>query len=220
VPALIVVAAVRAAPLWRWNALPSMERRLRINRLLDPDFSFDLGAVCCAEAFLRYVIMATPVACLLSAWLLVRGCNLRPSYAGPGAAILALTSVLSAPLQLFADPPQAWYAINPESRHSLYRRELSTLLREVFDPPPDPNRLVIEWLQRNAASSDEILVNYEDVPLMFYLPNPIRGGIAAFAWKMTSESAGFLGAAPKRALCVLAGVRPGGESLQMAPRGF
>jgi hypothetical protein len=40
--------------------------------------------------------------------------------------------------------------------------------------------LVIEWLQKNAAPSDEILINYEDKPMMFYLPNPIRGGVSAF----------------------------------------
>jgi hypothetical protein len=39
---------------------------------------------------------------------------------------------------------------------------------------------VIDWLRQNAAPADEILINYEDLPLMFYLPNPIRGGIAAF----------------------------------------
>ena len=38
----------------------------------------------------------------------------------------------------------------------------------------------MEWLRAHAAPTDEILVNYEDVPLMFYLPNPIRGGTAAF----------------------------------------
>lgn len=43
----------------------------------------------------------------------------------------------------------------------------------------DPNRIVVEWLKQNAAPSDEILVNYEDIPLMFYLPNPIRG-LSAF----------------------------------------
>jgi hypothetical protein len=50
----------------------------------------------------------------------------------------------------------------------------------VFGHPADPNRLVVEWLRRNSPPSDEILINYEHIPFMFYLPNPIRGGIAAF----------------------------------------
>jgi hypothetical protein len=51
---------------------------------------------------------------------------------------------------------------------------------EVFGHRPDPNRMLVDWLKQNARPSDEILVNYEDVPFMFYLPNPIRGGVAAF----------------------------------------
>jgi hypothetical protein len=68
-----------------------------------------------------------------------------------------------------------WRTPNP-----WFRAEFSALGASVFGHQPDPNRLVIEWLQRNAAPSDEILINYEDIPLMFYLPNPIRGGISAF----------------------------------------
>ena len=51
---------------------------------------------------------------------------------------------------------------------------------DIFGHRPDPNRLVIEWLQMNSNPSDEILVNYEDLPMMYYLPNPIRGGVVAF----------------------------------------
>jgi hypothetical protein len=61
-----------------------------------------------------------------------------------------------------------------------YRAELKDLRDEIFGHQPDPNRLVIDWLRKNAAPTDEILINYEDLPLMYYLPNPIRGGIATF----------------------------------------
>jgi len=76
---------------------------------------------------------------------------------------------------LSRNPPPDWYPNSP-----VFRAELSTLRREIFAPPADHNRLVIDWLRQNAAPTDEILINYEDLPLMFYLPNPIRGGIAAF----------------------------------------
>ena len=48
--------------------------------------------------------------------------------------------------------------------------------------------MVVEWLKQNAKPTDEILINYEDVPLMFYLPNPIRGGVAAFRVEDDSKS--------------------------------
>jgi hypothetical protein len=119
--------------------------------------------------------MAAPVGCLLSAWLPVRGCGERASrLAWLGALVLVFTPWVSMPLHAFVPPP-FWYPGG-----AFLRPELSRLRTEVFGHPPDPNRVVIEWLKRNAAPTDEILVNYEDFPLMFYLPNPIRGGIAAF----------------------------------------
>jgi hypothetical protein len=63
---------------------------------------------------------------------------------------------------------------------AIIRPELPILFKNVFGNSADPNRAVIEWLRQNAAPTNEILINYEDIPLMFYLPNPIRGGIAAF----------------------------------------
>ena len=69
----------------------------------------------------------------------------------------------------------------PSSRQGPgFRTELSRIGSDILGHRPDPNRLVVDWLKQNAAPTDEILINYEDVPLMFYLPNPIRGGIAAF----------------------------------------
>ena len=62
----------------------------------------------------------------------------------------------------------------------MLRPEFATLRNEIFRHSADPNRIVIEWLKQNAAPSDEILINDDDAPLMFYLPNRIRGGVAAF----------------------------------------
>jgi hypothetical protein len=60
------------------------------------------------------------------------------------------------------------------------RPEWKILWEEVFNPPLDPNRIIVEKLKREALPADEILINYEDIPLMFYLDNPIRGGISCF----------------------------------------
>jgi len=173
VPVPIVLAAL-ALVAWRWKTLSTPERRLL---LIACGIIFALAIwvpSVAPSALLRYVIIAAPVGCLLCAWVLVRGCNLRTTYAWLGAAVLALTPWLSLPLHLL-DPAPPWYPNSP-----VFRAELSTLRREVFAHRPDPNRLVIEWLKQNASPTDEILINYEDLPLIFYLPNPIRGGIAAF----------------------------------------
>ena len=78
------------------------------------------------------------------------------------------------PLNAVAPPPEWWQG------SIWYRSELKDLRAEIFGHQADPNRLVIDWLRKNAAPTDEILINYEDFPLMYYLPNPIRGGIATF----------------------------------------
>ncbi len=44
----------------------------------------------------------------------------------------------------------------------------------------DPNRVTVEFLRQRLRPDDEILCNYEDKPLMFYLQNPVRGGISCF----------------------------------------
>jgi hypothetical protein len=135
------------------------------------------------DIYMRYVVSVVPAGCLLAAWLLVRGSgSYAPRLAWPGAVVLALTPWLAVPMHAVISAP-------PWSGGRVLRSELSRMGSEIFGNRPDPNRLVVDWLQQNAAPQDEILINYEDVPLMFYLPNPIRGGIAAFRAEDDSRTA-------------------------------
>jgi hypothetical protein len=171
---MFVLLAVGVLLAWRWKTLPSSERRIVLVSC-GMIVALSLWIPCVApSAFLRYVIMAAPVGCILNAWVLVRGIKLSPAYAWLGAAVLIITAWLSIPLHALVPPPR-WYSGN-----SVVRAELYTLSAELFGHAPDPNRIVIDWLKQNVSPTDEILVNYEDLPLMFYLPNPIRGGIPAF----------------------------------------
>lgn len=172
-PAVVVVAAVGVL-LWRWKQLPELERRLvGIACGIVLALAFWVPSVA-PYAFLRYVVIATPIGCLLGAWVMVRLAGRFSELAVLGAAVWIVTPWLSLPLHAFVPQPD-WY-----KNGMFVRPELSTLEAEVFGHGDDPNREVIEWLRKNTAPSDQILINYEDVPLMFYLPNPIRGGIAAF----------------------------------------
>ena len=171
-PILIVTAAI-VTWAYRRNTMHSFERRLI--------------AICCScliamllwvpavapAAFLRYSILMAPLGCLLTAWVFMQfGRLTRPGLTWIGAAIFLLTPWLSLPLHVLR-PHTLLHA-------TVLRPDLRLLSENVFGHPPDPNRPVIQWLKAHAAPSDEILINYEDIPLMFYLPNPIRGGIAAF----------------------------------------
>jgi hypothetical protein len=176
---LLILLLVAAWLVRRRQTFPPVERRL-IGAACGIIAAFSIWVPAAApEAFLRYSIMAAPVGCLLSAWFVIRGCKGRAAYAYLAAIVLILTPWPSLPLYILRKPA-GWRANNPSATGLLFKRELSTLAREIFNPPPDPNRVLVEWLRQNAKPSDEILVNYEDLPLMFYLPNPIRGGIAAF----------------------------------------
>jgi Dolichyl-phosphate-mannose-protein mannosyltransferase len=172
---IVLLMAVVLLLTWRWKLLKADERHLiaiACGVLLAVSLWVPVAA---PEAFLRYVIMAAPLGSFLGAWLLARGCGPAVArFAWLGALVLVATPLLSLPARALV-PSDDRYGTK-----LLWRSELPMLASEIFGSRPDPNRLTVEWLQRNSAPSDEILINYEDLPLEFYLPNPIRGGIPAF----------------------------------------
>ena len=169
---LVIGGAAAAIMVHRRKTLPVLERRLiSIVCGIFLALLFWIPSVAPAP-FLRYLIATAPLGCLLVAWVLVRlSDTVFRGFACAVAAIYVFTPCLSLPL----------HALPIQQRDvTILRAELLALGRNVFRYSPDPNRPVIDWLKQNAKSSDEILINYEDIPLMFYLPNPIRGGIAVF----------------------------------------
>ena len=177
---VLPVAALVAASILiirQWRQLTDPQRRL-VAIAIGVIIALSLWVPTVApEAFLRYMIPAAPIGACLLAWVLVRLLRrYRTAFTWVAATVITATSLLSMPLRPFLPPPSR-YLVVPDA---FIRPELSIVFSEIFTDQPDPNRIVIEWLKRNASPSDEILINYEDVPLMFYLPNPIRGGIAAF----------------------------------------
>lgn len=174
VPALIVAIAVFLLVRLR-RELPAVERRL-IGIACGVFLALAVWVPSVApEGFLRYVLAAAPLGALVTAWVAVRGlARFGRTAVVAGLAVVVLTPWASNPLHAVVKP-RLW--TKPDG---LVRAELSDMSAEIFRARPDPNRIVVEWLRAHAQPTDEILINYEDVPLMFYLPNPIRGGIAAF----------------------------------------
>ena len=171
---IMIVAGSVAVLAWRWKRLPEFERRLvavACGILVALPFWIASAA---PGPFLRYVVMATPLGCLLGAWLVVRLCARRWEIALLGAVVWIVTPWFSLPMHPFL-PSEPTYV-----NGVFFRPELAKLMDEVFGHPDDPNRGTVEWLRKNTTPTDEILIDYEDIPLMFYLPNPIRGGISAF----------------------------------------
>ena len=136
--------------------------------------------------FIRYMIQVVPLAALVTAWTiswaagalasLARTPSLRPWAMAVLSLLVAGTGVASAPAVLVT------LAVS-DKRPPLntgIRPELTLAASDIFVPRPDPNRLSIEALRPLLRPRDEILVNYEDVPFMFYTDALVRGGIAAF----------------------------------------
>jgi hypothetical protein len=171
---VIVVLAALGLLVWRWKSLAAAERRL-VTLACGIILAFTLWIpTVTVYSFVRYSIPAATVGALVTAWVAVRALGRYQRFAWLAAAVLIVTPWASLPMHALAPPPDWW------SGSVWYRSELQDLRAEIFGHQPDPNRIVIDWLRKNAKPTDEILINYEDFPLMYYLPNPIRGGIATF----------------------------------------
>jgi hypothetical protein len=134
----------------------------------------------------RYVVQATPVASLLQAWGIAEAASwasrrretrwLRPAAAWALAAFLALSPAASNAVSGAIPADRA----DLHGLGTLLRPELSFALETVLGTRPDPNREAIELVMARARPGDEVLVNYEDIPFMFYTDLAVRGGIPAF----------------------------------------
>jgi hypothetical protein len=134
------------------------------------------------------VVHLVPLSCILAAWLVARlaariehrnGPARRGLRAAATAAMIAFLAVSPLP-----SAPVAWLVpregIVSHPVGLLVRPEIRYLLSAVFGRREDPNRAAIEWVAARARPGDEVLVNYEDIPFMFYTDLSVRGGIACF----------------------------------------
>jgi len=170
--------------VWRSWAELSRERRMLLSASAGIILSMIPWVPAVATvAFYRYVVQLTPLAALVTAWTAVRLVDavagrgdrpwLRPAALAAVGAIVAVTGIASAPVA-------AALSTRDLPFHPVARPELGAAAREIFEERPDPNRLVIDAIAPALRPGDEILVNYEDVPFMFYTTARVRGGVAAF----------------------------------------
>ena len=137
--------------------------------------------------FYRYIVDCTPLAAIVMAFVCVRlvtGRSGAPSAASrAAAAVLALVMVVT---PLFPEPARRVIPIPGNFDVTLpppgtfVRGEWSALGHELANDVPDPNRMAVAFLRENLRPGEEVLINYEDAPLMFYLDASIRGGIQCF----------------------------------------
>jgi hypothetical protein len=141
-----------------------------------------------AFSFYRYIVAASSLSALMVAWVLVRGAEwsgeklgfprLAPLAAWIFLLLFVTTNLFSRPGLLLV-PRVAWI---PTYLASVFRPENRFLLEDLFGQNgDDPNKVAVEFLRSHLRPGEEVLCNYEDHTLMFYLPDTrIRGGIGAF----------------------------------------
>ena len=144
--------------------------------------------------FYRYLVAVTPLSCLVLAYvcagavdLFYRGqasFDMRIAAVLPLAGLLVCTRVMSLPVNI---PIQAAMRLirasnkpKPVISLTLFRPELYALYIDLRDIGSDPNREVVEALRPLLRPGDAVLINYEDIPLMFYTDAEIRGGLSSF----------------------------------------
>jgi hypothetical protein len=134
--------------------------------------------------FYRYLVHLTPLVALLQAWLLVR--LAEKSVLRSSVPVWLSTAVLTVFLIIVPLPASLFsWAFPKELRARIEtgtwaRPELFRYLEEMSGTLPDPGGEVIRAIQQRIEEGDEILVNYEDRPFVFYTNARVRGGIPAF----------------------------------------
>ena len=132
--------------------------------------------------FHRYAVVLTPLGCLLAAWLVSE--LARAAGTGWRRGAVAATLTLALVVTLLASLPVTFAM--PERHRQVagnsnwLRRELFLYATELTGQLPDPNRRVIDYLRARLHPGDEVLINYEDKPVMFYTDARVRGGIPGF----------------------------------------
>lgn len=135
--------------------------------------------------FLRYVIGLAPLGAWLSAYVVlaaaaevaqsVRLPRGKYFFAASGALLLILTPWACMPVSGLV--PRR---LQPAPLQLVGRDELRRLWDGYRGATPDSTRELIAVLSPLLKPEDEILVNGEDIPLVFYTGNRVRGGIPGF----------------------------------------
>lgn len=135
--------------------------------------------------FYRYVVPITSLSVIVVVYGIVELARLIP-YARHEWIVPACMATIA--VVLVSTNFASWPAnriVPEEDRLAPYRAlgvrpELRLYVDDLRGGRDEPNRGAVEFLREHLRPGEEVLCNYEDIPLMFYLPNRVRGGIGAF----------------------------------------
>ncbi len=199
IPIIFLIAAGLLLA-YKWRKMSSLPQQLILACLLIFPVSLIWVTSVAPWYFHRYYVHYTPLAALLMAWLFVEfgkwvGQNGKTIKLPVIVAFVISFTVVLCPLPSNLVTwmiPRADLTIRFNPLGTFIRPEFTILKDEILGDGFDPNRTVIELIKTKARPTDEILVNYEDIPFMFYTNNPIRGGLSCFRVEDRSSMPRFL----------------------------
>ena len=167
--------------LWRWRSL------LKGKLPTDPQerFVFFLGLIIVGNIFIllplpqreyRYLVHLYPLFAIIVSWTVCKAYN----YQKFSGVLLALLLIFTNWLYMI---PMTWLKITNQPMHNDINMltypnlPIKNFLVELFSEYPDVNQSLINFFNRHAKPGEVILVSYGDLPLQFYTPFQIMGGL-------------------------------------------
>jgi hypothetical protein len=126
----------------------------------------------------RYLVHLYPLCAIILGWIILKAWR----YDKISGVLLAFLLFFTNWLYLV---PMEWLHISNRpmlnDRHMITSPNLplKLFLTELCSPYPDVNRNLIEFFQTHARPGDIILTTYGDLPLQFYTPYQVIGGLQA-----------------------------------------
>ncbi len=124
----------------------------------------------------RYLVHLYPLAAIVLGWVIIQAWHFQKISAVLLGFLLLFTNFLNlVPMDLLHITTRPLL----NDRHMLTHSNspLKLFLTELVYSYPDVNANLIEFFRTNAQSGDTILTTYGDLPLQFYTPNRVIGGL-------------------------------------------
>jgi hypothetical protein len=169
--------------LWRWRR--AFWTRAGIPGEPRETFTVFLGLIIAGNIIIlslapqcefRYLVHLYPLCAIILGWVLLRTWR----YHKISGVLLAFLLFFTNWLYLV---PMDWLQITNRPSHNnrwmltYPNLPLRLFLTELFSPYPDVNRNFIRFFQTQARPGDVILTTYGDLPLQFYTPFQVIGGL-------------------------------------------
>ncbi|MFZ5451694.1 MAG: ArnT family glycosyltransferase [Thermodesulfobacteriota bacterium] len=124
----------------------------------------------------RYLLHLYPLCAVITGWIICKVAHYQ-KFSGVLLAVLLLFTNWLQILPLAGGPFRDRPVANNPYMLTYPNIPLKLFLSELLSPYPDTNQNLINFFQAHARPGDTILTTYGDLPLQFYTPYAVLGGL-------------------------------------------